>query len=194
MSLLFLESTMWKLLPLLSAARCSPTSLSVQTSTPSGSSPGRTASTPSTSSSTAATSQEVPSRSEWENQDKPESPVWSGPTVPVWREAPQVRCQPASQPGSLPASLLQEHVLQCFKVVPSHRLPVRVHHQQHQGGSRVAGRVHRGSVQGEDGLPGGSRGLQGALHPHGSWNLPHQYQIRGAEPHQRQPIQGQGHR
>lgn len=172
--------------------RCSPTSLSVQTSTPSGSSPGRTACTPSTSSSTAATSQGVPSISEWENRDKPERPVWSRPPVPGWRKAPQVSRHPVSQPASPPA--FRNTPSCCCKVVSSHRFPVRVHHQQHQGGRRLAGRVHRGPVQGEDGLPGGSRGLQGALHPHGSRHLPHQHQIRGAEPHQRQPLQGQGHR
>lgn len=62
----------------------------LQTSTLSDSSPGRTVSTPSTSSSMALTSQEVLSRSESGNQDRPETLVWSQHMELDWREAQQV--------------------------------------------------------------------------------------------------------
>lgn len=64
--------------------------LCLQTSTQSGSFPGRTASILLMSSSTAPTSQEVLSRSESGSRDRPEMPVWSQHMELDWREARQV--------------------------------------------------------------------------------------------------------
>lgn len=74
----------------------------LQTSTPSGSSRGRTVSTTSTSSSTALTSLEVLSRSESGNQDRPESLAWCRRTELDWREAQQVGHLSVSSPVSIP--------------------------------------------------------------------------------------------
>lgn len=62
----------------------------LQTSTPSASSPERTASTPSMSNSTALTSREVLSKSESGNLDKRASLVWCRHMGQDWREARQV--------------------------------------------------------------------------------------------------------
>lgn len=143
--------------------------LVLQINTPSGSSPERTVSTPLMSNSMALTFQEVLSKFGSGNQDRLETLVWSRCTELDWREAQLVGYLSEGLQFTSPYRYQKKtFLLKCG------RYSVRVHYQQHQGGSWSLDCKHWGSIQSENGMPRGPRWLQGAVHSHGSWALPDQ--------------------